>query len=950
MGERVEWNGRFVIIDNYLILQGEVRSLFFNFENRKVASNIMEFPEAGQLVIRIEQYPKLQNIINMALYAFGKWGTIKGIKVEQDYQQLNHIFSEILQEYHLEPAFARENYRFYKDGIRITYEDIIQIAIETADKPTEEEENPEEEEQGLWHKLVWKKQQHSFSKVETTLMERQKERLGHNFYMVGYLCPSCKEKLHMVVYPVGKEQKIETEEGGVYLARAYTCNHCNRFYTPVPEHLIQDGSVYEMAFGSDRVAYEDYLELLGENGDRTSNYNYNEYAAVRNHRKRAEDVNTAFDNENEIFENADEAWLQMEAMCRRLRDMPEKELNRFLARIEDGFYPDVLLERHEEQIARLVKERKQRQQGKAEMDVSDNVQDELEQEESTLGEANSQQKNFVEGKKWTASDAPKDQRKISGTSYVKREEEHEVTGENTFRKAGDSRREAGTYEDSFGKTNDEIQRQDISIEKETDAEQSSDSLEQEEGKKDSFEEKQVELFDENETKVEQIRARMNVWDRMSPRQRQELKKQIQRETQIKKSTRRQFLQEIKQREDREVLERLKEKVENCRGKAYAIIKRVLEEVEQANIPGEEKRPLLEQLRSWLMASGTNEVEELMKKMPQNPDRKQFKTFMKKIREYEGVDLSPYEEELARRRENVEGQEAANMVKRARKNTRSDLVNLMKRMEEADFEPETLQPYMDDLMAQLQAADQKAIDAICEDVMHMDFNQVAEAYEKIDEGNFLPQLKTDALNMLSKRLAKIKTDECESLVQKLKDDMSGKIRDNERHHFYPARKVLMKNATEEELAVIDYALGTYAGNRGLFEYPILVVDTSRNGSGKEGMILTSEHIFTSTLLNAFYAPIKGIRSIKYSTGLLNKGIWIEQKNGTKIKVPFAVENDEIKNWAEILLDFIKYLQEKPESRNLQYLAKEKHDTICCFRCGHVYKGGNVCPECGYKSNK
>ena len=32
-----------------------------------------------------------------------------------------------------------------------------------------------------------------------------------------------------------------------------------------------------------------------------------------------------------------------------------------------------------------------------------------------------------------------------------------------------------------------------------------------------------------------------------------------------------------------------------------------------------------------------------------------------------------------------------------------------------------------------------------------------------------------------------------------------------------------------------------------------------------------------------------------------------------------------------------------------LAKEKHDVICCFRCGYVYKGLKECPKCGYKQN-
>ena len=50
------------------------------------------------------------------------------------------------------------------------------------------------------------------------------------------------------------------------------------------------------------------------------------------------------------------------------------------------------------------------------------------------------------------------------------------------------------------------------------------------------------------------------------------------------------------------------------------------------------------------------------------------------------------------------------------------------------------------------------------------------------------------------------------------------------------------------------------------------------------------------------------------------------------------------------DFVKYLQEKPFSREASYLAKEKHDTICCFRCGHVYKFLEACPKCGFKTNE
>ena len=77
---------------------------------------------------------------------------------------------------------------------------------------------------------------------------------------------------------------------------------------------------------------------------------------------------------------------------------------------------------------------------------------------------------------------------------------------------------------------------------------------------------------------------------------------------------------------------------------------------------------------------------------------------------------------------------------------------------------------------------------------------------------------------------------------------------------------------------------------------------------------------------------------------------KMSDGTKVKVPYAVSSSELKKWGAILADFIKYLKERPQSRKIQYLAQEKHDVKCCYRCGFVYKEGNICPECGCKSNQ
>lgn len=129
----------------------------------------------------------------------------------------------------------------------------------------------------MWHNVKWDSGKDTFKKVELTPEEREKLRLGNNFYPVNYVCPDCGDKLFMVVYPTGKEFRIETDESPVYMARGYTCGECHHFYTPKPHKLLVEGDVYHLNFEEDKVAYEDYLELLGRQGERTSNSNFNFY-------------------------------------------------------------------------------------------------------------------------------------------------------------------------------------------------------------------------------------------------------------------------------------------------------------------------------------------------------------------------------------------------------------------------------------------------------------------------------------------------------------------------------------------------------------------------------------------------------------------------------------------------------------------------------------------------
>ena len=77
----------------------------------------------------------------------------------------------------------------------------------------------------------------------------------------------------------------------------------------------------------------------------------------------------------------------------------------------------------------------------------------------------------------------------------------------------------------------------------------------------------------------------------------------------------------------------------------------------------------------------------------------------------------------------------------------------------------------------------------------------DAYQKIAEGPYLPDLKDNALELLSRRLSKIKTDECEQLVNKLKNELEeAGITESQKHYFLPGEKSAVK-------------AGSAAGNRG-----------------------------------------------------------------------------------------------------------------------------------------
>lgn len=892
----VKWSGIFAVVDNYIILQGEVRSLFFHFDTRKVTTNIIDIPVAWDAVKAVGENLRVQNAINMILYAFGKWGNIKGLKVEKSYEQLEKLFTDIMREIGVEPEYTQMYYRFYRNGMRITYEDVIQMALE------EEEESQEEDggkTKGLWRKMVWKREQAEFAREDVTVKERKGSRIGNNFYLVGYLCPVCGRKLHMVVYPMGKEFGIETEEGTVLLARAATCNQCLRFYTPRPRKLFADGDIYTLDFDEDTAAYDDYLELLGRDGERVSNYHTNEFADGR------------------TPEDAEETEKELDELCEILPELPDIEVRKLAARMEEGYYSDENLEKYGPRV--------------------------WEQSKSLKNTGTSERQNADSG----------DIEKTSGTKENRqpyasvRKEDGKIQAVAGERKKKPENTEEGVPQvEKMRKEEQQL----MGVHKEEQQSDDARGMKQTGGMASDMAENKVIITPAEKQEVcEKYEARLKVIDRYSERQLKELKRQLEGEKKLTDEEKRPYLKKVKEKLAGEQVAQLKSRVDACEGKNYVLMKRILEEVEAADIPEEMKHPLREKLRLWKDARAAQEVEQLVAKMPPNLDRGQYRKYMERLQEYEGVDLSPYKEKLLGAREAAERQELTNLIKRTRKVSREDYKELLDRLKESDFLPELVAPYMQRIEEKIRQMDAEEIAAICPP-LQMTFEEGMEAYEKIEQGDFLPELKADALKNLTKRLAKIKTDECELLIKKLQSELAeAGVAENVRHHFYPARKVLLNQAAPEETELIDFAMASYASGRGLFEYPILVVDATKNGTGKEGMILTPDHLYYSTTFSAYGMPVAAIRSIHASTGLLNRGLYVQQSNGNKIKIPYAVDTKELPEFAGVLDAFVKYLKEKPDSRKVTYLASEKHDTICCFRCGYAYKGGNVCPKCGYQNN-
>ena len=299
---------------------------------------------------------------------------------------------------------------------------------------------------------------------------------------------------------------------------------------------------------------------------------------------------------------------------------------------------------------------------------------------------------------------------------------------------------------------------------------------------------------------------------------------------------------------------------------------------------------------------------------------------------------------------AERQKAQELVEQSEKDTRSDLLSLIARIKDRHFKPKVEKEYVDKIQDEIAGLDKRRIDEACEGYLDYNGDELKELYDRIDNEDFLPEIKKNALYNISKRLWKIRNEEAELLVKRLMKALEENgVSDDKRLYFYPAREVLENREDTLLMNHFECAKTSYAPDIEQFEYPIMMVDVTRKQNGRRGMLLTPDAIYYGNLYTYGRLSVEDIEKIQVNTGFMGRHVAAYLAGGSRRRLADIADSKESEAYAKTLDDFAAYLKEKPFSRKEKYLVKQKHDVICCFRCGYVYKNMRECPKCGYKFN-
>lgn len=953
--EGVDWTGFFAVNNNMVILLGKTSSFIMDIDKKRVFSKTGSINFDSSAAIETADNKVLINIINMLLYVFGKWGVVNGLRVKQDYEGLSVLFSNILKEIMIQPYFNMSGLKFLKKGIQITFEEVVIAAVESVS------ESEEDDTIGLWHDLKWKVIRKDFDKSELKAGDSESERIGDNFYMVPYTCPECQNHLHMLVFPERKEYRIDTDDGKIYLARVYACPSCNCFYTPRPDRLLKEGDVYYLEFEDDEKAAKDYRSLLGERGAKTSNCNFNMY-------------------ESDYAVRMQKRPKHLAEICRHLELLSEEEMQEILSKIDDGFFSDKEKERF---LAVIEQELLYRQKMMEKKGVFGETRDENLENVLTYDLVNdgkdtfnlggieeekdgvvSTLKGIKEGQKLNGgieedNSVIEDEKKKIENHNVKSDKK--IKGINIFGSISKKKDKDNSNLDKNEKNSlydVELESENDIKEKEIDSEKvkkepennkiktENNKTKTENNKIDSGKNKRAfnfnktekaenagkEILEENGDKENIAPDQINSGheDRFKKDKKIQNKNDLSEEKNYKESENKKevnFVNELDNKKNDKTINKQKDKVGNDENNQR--------ENKKDNIKKNE-----EQIR--------RELENLVKNTPDNLSQERYHYIKEKLHQYKDIDIKPYEEYIDSKRDKVEKNMIDNVMTGLNGLDKNALKRSLDKLKEMGLEKRNLDPVADDIMKRIRRLDEEEILDICPNVTSIGFDEGLEVLERIREGDFLPDIKSDMIERIEKRLKKIKSDECEQLVHKFKRKCDEKLLDLSRVHFYDIRKMESGDNKDKESSLIRLAISTYAVLLEKYEYPIVICDSSMFESGKEGFIITPDHIFYKGFLKSGVIDVNNIESVEFGAKK-GKGLYVKHNKSGLVKLPSSLNDTEEKNMAEVLDSFIGYLKEKPQSRSVEYLSQGSHAVKCCYRCGHIFSQGDICPKCGSRNN-
>ena len=863
----VEWNGNFVISGNFLILPGKERSVIFNYDTRRVTTNLSDDKLSRKVPEPIKEGSGLINIFNLVLYAFGKWGALKGITVEKDYKKINTLFGAVFGAYGVSADYTEQHCFWYKDGTRITYEDVIQLAIESEHRQPESEEDIEEE-TGLWHSTTWKLDNQSFIFEKLPMAQRRKGRIGHNFYKVGYACPHCGEKLYMASFSGREKPVIDTVEGRVQLARAFFCPSCVIFYTPLPEAGLEDEEVYYLDFDGDKTAGNDYMEMLGRLGTREVNGDFNKYVDRVNDEGRT----TTRQSLNGIDKGISDERRSLNGIDKGIKDD-----RRSLNGIDKGISDD---RRSLNGIDKGIKDDRRSLNG--------------------IDKGISDDRRSLNGIDKGISD---DRRSLNGIDKGIKDDRRSLNGIDKGIK--DDRRSLNGIDKGISDDRSDLNGIDKGISDDRrslngvrkfddENEQISDKVSGNPDKEDVFDivhEKAAVMADIDGT------GELHTYRKAASH--------VRYKDAVKSSRRKLRIRRLA------VL-----------FKSFSIVK-------------------------WFRRKGYGKASE------ENSDKEPYRN-AERISAPGAVTASDGKSGYNMREEAesapAQRRKLDELLEKTGNVTRKDIVDLLDKVKAGHFDKAVQMEYAGKLQENIAELDRRRIAEACKEYLDYNGEELEKLYSMIEEEEFLPEIKAAALDNVAGRLWKIRNEEAELLVKRIKKSLcENGVSENHMLYFYPAMEILEGRVDTHVKDHIECAVDSYAPDLGKYEYPVIMEDTTGKQNGKRGMFITPDAIYYGNFYTYGHIMAENIERIESYTGFMGRYVIVYLDDGSKIRLSSVIAKDELEAYAMTLNDFVMYLKQKPFSRKEKYLAKESHDVICCFRCGYVYKNMKECPKCGYKFN-